>query len=395
MYISIVIEIIFCGLTMLSECFSLKPKADFRSWLSQGRKILSMDDLIKDDGELFPEYSHGELEERGDRRLLRTVSFDALSYLLIDNDSCSIFQIPLLGDVLTNPIRFLFHDFVYMGLAGARTLDDLIVHIDPKSEICEVKGVKAYHEEVVGDILSDLRKTTTYIPLKVLDKTEPYELKLVRLVESDTMIGVLMKLSQESYNIEKLYGDSYKDQTTGLFNKNALNYHFSKNVNSHYFGFMDIDRFKAFNDKYSHSTGDQILHEVGKKLIALADKSVIFYRYGGDEFVFMTNGLDKEGTEALISKINEAMDSIKFFDAKITLSIGYTHFDVSKNDITLDEAVMLADCAMHESKLDPNCSVHYLTKGDLETRFNGMSIKETLNELCRKTKRPKMINGKK
>lgn len=292
--------------------------------------------------------------------LLNSTSLEALSCLFIDNNRSAIFQLSLKGDILTNHLRFLFHDFSYINLKDVDTLSGLIDKIDPKSEICEVKGVKCYHEEVVNEIIGEQRKTTTYIPLKINGKCLPFELKLVRMEETGTMLGVIMELDEKSYNIEKLYADSYKDQMTGLFNKNALNYHFSKNTDSHYLGFMDLDYFKAFNDKFSHSTGDQILHGVGQKLVGLADKHVIFYRVGGDEFAFMTIDLEYDETLDLIHRIQEALLTIDFFDVKLHFSIGFSYFSSLSDDCTIQEALLFADYGMYLSKGSAKEKVHYI-----------------------------------
>lgn len=322
-------------------------------------------------------------------KLFKNVSFEAISYLLIDNARCAIFQVPLDDSLLDTPVRFLFQSFDSLGLFDVTTLSELIGHIDPKSEICEVKGVLAYHQEVINEILSDVRKTTTYIPLKVQGKTEPYELKLVRSPEEGMMVGVIMGLDASSYNVEKLYGDSYKDQMTGLFNKNALDYHFSKTLGPHYIGFLDIDRFKAFNDHYSHSSGDLVLKKVGQKLISIADPTVIFYRYGGDEFAFMTNKLDYEGAEALIKKIQNTLASIPFIDNEsLIMSIGFSYIDDKTHEYTIFDALLLADYAMYKSKASSNDDkVHFVSPKEAKALLKKGSIRDALEQMSRKTKR--------
>ena len=314
-------------------------------------------------------------------------SLEALSYLLIDNNQSAIFETDLKGDVLANPLRFLFQNFSYVGLEEVTNLAGLISHIDPKSEICEVKGVTAYHKEVENELRSDLRKTTTYIPIKVEGVCQPFELKIVRLFEQGTILGVLMLLDEKSYNIEKLYADSYKDQMTGLFNKNALDYHFSKTLGDHYIGFMDLDGFKAFNDKFSHSSGDQILKEVGQKLISIADPNIIFYRVGGDEFGFMTNHVGYEGACAIIKKIQDAISSIRFFDVKLVFSIGFAFTSDSIKEYTIRDALLLADYAMYLSKKTKSDKVHFIDEPTAKDIMAKGNIQDTIEKMSREIKR--------
>ena len=49
--------------------------------------------------------------------------------------------------------------------------------------------------------------------------------------------------------------------------------------------YLDLDRFKEVNDTYGHTVGDQVLVEVGKRLVALLREADVVARTGGDEFV--------------------------------------------------------------------------------------------------------------
>ena len=49
-------------------------------------------------------------------------------------------------------------------------------------------------------------------------------------------------------------------------------------------GTVDLDGFKPVNDLYGHLTGDRLLVETGRRLMALADENTFFARLGGDEF---------------------------------------------------------------------------------------------------------------
>jgi diguanylate cyclase (GGDEF)-like protein len=49
--------------------------------------------------------------------------------------------------------------------------------------------------------------------------------------------------------------------------------------------FLDIDRFKAINDRYGHDMGDEVLKWVGNRLLAMSRQSDVVARFAGDEFI--------------------------------------------------------------------------------------------------------------
>jgi diguanylate cyclase (GGDEF)-like protein/PAS domain S-box-containing protein len=56
--------------------------------------------------------------------------------------------------------------------------------------------------------------------------------------------------------------------------------------------FLDLEKFKPFNDIYGHEVGDKVLQLVAKRLEALIRSNDIAVRLGGDEFVLLLEGLD-------------------------------------------------------------------------------------------------------
>lgn len=116
--------------------------------------------------------------------------------------------------------------------------------------------------------------------------------------------------------------------------------------------FLDIDRFKTINDTLGHSVGDQLLQEVSGRLVATVRKADTVARFGGDEFVVISEQLsDREAANELADKILAALREPFQVDANelfVTASIGVA---VSPEDGTdVDMLIGRADIAMYQVK---------------------------------------------
>jgi diguanylate cyclase (GGDEF)-like protein len=87
---------------------------------------------------------------------------------------------------------------------------------------------------------------------------------------------------------------------------------------------IDIDHFKAFNDRFGHAAGDTMLKRIAVEIMAAARVSDFTYRYGGEEFVVMADGLAGDDAFALGERIRRAIAAAPADDpaGKVTASIG-------------------------------------------------------------------------
>ena len=126
--------------------------------------------------------------------------------------------------------------------------------------------------------------------------------------------------------------------------------------------FMDLDHFKAINDTMGHSTGDQLLREIGRRLRSSIRGSDLVARLGGDEFVVMVEGVtDHQSLAILAAKILGAVSQpikLQGHEVKVTASIGISVFPDDGRDVTA--LLANADMAMYRSKeLGRNRSSEY------------------------------------
>ena len=109
---------------------------------------------------------------------------------------------------------------------------------------------------------------------------------------------------------------------------------------------MDIDGFKSFNDEFGHLEGDALLKEISMMIYLNLREVDVLCRYGGDEFVIILPGTDKEGAILVAEKIRKCIENAKF-QKSVTLSIGIAQH---KDRMTRQDLTNKADNALYQAK---------------------------------------------
>lgn len=111
---------------------------------------------------------------------------------------------------------------------------------------------------------------------------------------------------------------------------------------------MDIDHFKEVNDIHGHQVGDDILKAVTKGLQSqLRDKDILG-RWGGEEFILISQGLEADKAMQLAERLREFIEGLEFpHGLKITCSFGVVEWLNNENKT---ELVKRADTALYEAK---------------------------------------------
>ncbi len=123
---------------------------------------------------------------------------------------------------------------------------------------------------------------------------------------------------------------------------------------------IDVDNFKAVNDKLGHLVGDDVLRSVAGILQISTRTEDVIARYGGEEFVVLTPGVDIHGAIALAERMRHAIEI-----QPIHRVGGNTHvtcsFGVSAHDSAAPGALIRhADTALYAAKRrGKNCVVAY------------------------------------
>jgi diguanylate cyclase (GGDEF)-like protein len=112
---------------------------------------------------------------------------------------------------------------------------------------------------------------------------------------------------------------------------------------------LDIDNFKAYNDKHGHALGDEAIKLVGSALRRHARKPVLACRYGGDEFCMILPGTDSQSAAAIAERLRSNVETARSDALRITISVGYA--SLADGDFKTPESLFdAADAAMYSAK---------------------------------------------
>ena len=115
---------------------------------------------------------------------------------------------------------------------------------------------------------------------------------------------------------------------------------------------VDLDRFKEVNDTFGHAAGDELLREVGRRLLVELPEEATLARLGGDEFAVVQPGIVSDGharwiCQRLLQVLSEPM-VLSTGPLNVTVSIGFAV--ESPSSITPQELARRADVALYASK---------------------------------------------
>ena len=178
---------------------------------------------------------------------------------------------------------------------------------------------------------------------------ESYPLDVVKrnmAVRTQGLVKATTLLFERWAEQDQLRSAAVSDVLTGLGNSRALTAALSDSHRAGAVLFIDIDHFKAVNDRYGHQIGDAVLVEVAERLVATCRHGDVVTRFGGDEFVILLDGADEELARSIGWRIIESVAApldIAGGPETISVSVGLA----PRHGI---DAIDLADRAMLEAK---------------------------------------------
>jgi len=160
---------------------------------------------------------------------------------------------------------------------------------------------------------------------------------------------------------EKLASLIIREALTGLFNQIYIRQRLEEEIYrskryNHPLSLLmiDLDNFKALNDRYGHAAGDHLLKYFSQLILETIRPSDIAARYGGEEFLIILPETTREEAQAVAERLRNRLSLYPFRidsrkeDVLFTISVGISTFpEYSQSG---DELITLADMALYQAK---------------------------------------------
>ena len=119
---------------------------------------------------------------------------------------------------------------------------------------------------------------------------------------------------------------------------------------------IDVDRFKAYNDRYGHPAGDKCLKLVANCLREAALRpGDSLARYGGEEFVAILPNTDEDGAYVIAERLRRSLRDLELphegsEKGVVTVSVGIASYGANVIDRRDTELLRRADQALYDAK---------------------------------------------
>ena len=171
----------------------------------------------------------------------------------------------------------------------------------------------------------------------------------------DNRLTKVMLVSMDIGQKIELENMANTDGLTGLFNEryftNILQNKEKKKLPFVLF-YIDLDRFKPINDTYGHSTGDQVLQEIARRLQECIRSNDYAFRIGGDEFaLIICSAYDKAFCCHMAERIQIALtEPIKLAGKTLQVGVSCGCAAFPEDSSEAEEVRAIADQRMYEEK---------------------------------------------
>lgn len=270
----------------------------------------------------------------------------------------------------TEPDKTLY----YYGKAIEYTKD-----IGAKKKLFQVYKLLSKYYEDIGDYKSSLEFYKRYLSINeeimnssLRTKLEVLNIEFRNIHSKDKSEQLRSRLEEEivrqNIKLEKIRNENailekkaYEDELTGIPNRRYINKNINKiiedvslDIQNIVLFMIDIDNFKKYNDCWGHSEGDICIKKITETIKKIQiNKSDIFGRYGGEEFVYISTNLSYKEAFDLGNLLRIEVENIGLYyidneeKRSVTISVGGV---IGRNFGSISNIMELADVQLYKAK---------------------------------------------
>jgi len=238
------------------------------------------------------------------------------------------------------------------------------------SSLSSLMGKIALHESVMNELMATvvstgewrgeiIQKDKRFVPISVGVRAVYAHADADSHAKIINYIMILTDISPQKESEEQFRFLSLHDHLTGLMNRSAVYSEYETleaiaKRDSHQLNviMMDLDGFKAANDKYGHDAGDYVLITISKRIKEAIRESDVLARFGGDEFAVLALQSSEEiKPEVICNKILDVVADPVIWEGqeiKIGISIGVASYPGCGSGF--DTLISQADEQMYQVK---------------------------------------------
>lgn len=302
-----------------------------------------------------------DLTARKKQALQQAISLERY-YMLAETTSAIVFEYDIDSDVMS---------FLYRNMAdNTRQKREILNYRETsrRTVIVHPDDMEKFYKAFYAACRKSMRGTLDYRTTAIDQSTYRWARTIYSSIADDSgkvikLIGRIQDIDEERKEQERIVRLIEVDATTGVLNKLTATTKIQQLMEEpspakSFFAIVDIDNFKAVNDTYGHSYGDDVLYTVGQHLKRTFPNYIIG-RFGGDEFLMFGRGVS---VSAVIDSFEDYLEAVNKLnvrngDCDIHCSIGVSWSD-SKGK-TYADFFDLADEQLYKAKKSGKNRVEY------------------------------------
>lgn len=242
---------------------------------------------------------------------------------------------------------------------GKRCKDNILMHVDATGKSLCLNGCPLHSTIQDGKD----REASVFLHHKSGHRV-PVTVRSIPIYDETLIVGAVEIFVDDSEkhefleNAKELETLLMLDQLTSLPNRRYIDSFLSSKFKEFRelgirFGvlFIDVDKFKNFNDTYGHDVGDKVLQMIARTFLSSTRANDLIGRFGGEEFIAILAGVDESSLMDKAERLRMLIENGSVIDNQnvlnVTISIGAT---MIQEDDTVETLIKRADKMLYRSK---------------------------------------------